>query len=224
MFACRITFIRAAAAVVMFSAACDSATGPDPRIPPAVGTPTSMRFEPCAYVSTAAQCRVTARWGGLYSTSRNVTVEGSWSSSAPTVVRVVTPGLLEAGSPGDADITVLFDGQSATATFRVFADGPPWFVLKGRSVEFHVTVEDNAGVRLDGVLVEIIAGAMAGRSAVSTLGRAIFVDDVVCGPITVRATKAGYREWTGSAVNCGNAGNGAWGSESVGPVRMIPLA
>ena len=63
---------------------------------------------------------------------------------------------------------------------------------------------------------------MAGRSATSDRnGFATMRGLFVCGPITVRASKAGYRTWTSSAVSCGKAGNGNWGSESVGPVTMM---
>ena len=84
-------------------------------------------------------------------------------------------------------------------------------------------MQDAAGQRLEGVLVEIIAGHMAGRTAVSTnFGDAIFFRDVIHGPITVRGTKAGYREWVGSATSGGRGGNGRPGSEVVGPVIMVP--
>jgi hypothetical protein len=206
---------------VLVAVACDSPTAPDSRIPPPVGTPTSIMFQPCEYDSqTIARCRVDARWGHTYASWRNITLEAQWAISAPNIVRIVAPGVLQAVAPGDADVTVSFNGRDITDTFRVFADGPPWHVSKRG--EYHIYVVDGYGARLEGVLVEIIAGGNAGRAAVSdSTGSAKFAGDVVCGPITVRGTKQGYRDWIGSATRCGRAGNGQWGSETVGPVRMI---
>ncbi len=178
-------------------------------------------MNPCAFETPLARCPVWAAWGFLYSSGREVTGEAEWSSSAPNVVRVVGPGLLSRGlAPGDADITVQFSGKRFTTRFRVFDEGPPWRVYPG---EYHIQVIDADGAALEGVLVEIVAGGNAGMRALSNSGgRAIFQGDTVCGPITVRATKVGYREWVGSAIRCGRGGNGNWGSETVGPVRMNP--
>jgi len=72
--------------------------------------------------------------------------------------------------------------------------------------------------------VEIVGGHMQGRSAVSTsFGDAIFYQDIIDGPITVRAAKSGYRVWTGAAILGGRNGNGSPGSETVGPVVMLPI-
>lgn len=183
-----------------------------------------MMFQPCEYGSHIAACAVLARWGDLYSSSRIVTSQAQWSSNAPNVVRVVAAGTLQAVGPGDAEITATFNSRGLTATFRVFSEGPPWLVTRGPGVEYHIHVTDQQGAPLEGVLVEMIAGTEAGRSATSDRsGRAIFHGEFVCGPITVRGSKAGYQDWTGSAVRCGRGGNGSWGSETVGPVRMVPL-
>ena len=183
-----------------------------------------MMFQPCEYGAQTAVCPLQAKWGDLYASFRMVTPEAQWSSNAPNIVRIVAPGTLQAVSPGDAEITATYNSRGLTATFRVFADGPPWLVSRGPGLEYHIQVTDPQGAALEGVLVEIIAGTNAGRSATSDrFGRAIFRDEIVCGPITVRGTMAGYQQWTGSATRCGRAGNGNWGSETVGPVRMIPI-
>jgi hypothetical protein len=213
----------AIAGLAALSACESSPTTPDPRIPPPVGPPTAMMFQPCEYGVTIAVCPVQARWGDLYASFRTVTADGEWSSSAPTVVRVIGPGMLQAVSAGDADITVRFNERGLTGRFRVFDEGPPWMVSRGPGLEYHIQVIDHQGAALDGVLVEIIGGTNAGRSATSDqFGRAIFRDEIVCGPITVRGSKAGYQDWVGSAIRCGRGGNGNWGSETVGPVRMVP--
>jgi hypothetical protein len=209
---------------LLAAAACESPTKPDPRIPPPIGTPTSMMLQPCEYGAEVAVCPVQARWGDLYASFRTVTSQAQWSSSAPHIVRVVGPGTLQAVGPGDAEITALYNSRGLTATFRVFAEGPPWLVSRGPGLEYHIRVVDQQGAALEGVLVQITAGANAGRSAISDRsGSAIFRDEIVCGPITVRGSKDGYHDWIGSAVRCGRAGNGSWGSETIGPVQMIPI-
>ena len=216
-------FLFAFAFVCLCAAGCDEPTRPDPRIPPQVGTPNTLTMLPCEFVTPLARCPVWAGWGFLYASGRNVTQEAQWSSSAPDVVRVAAPGLLaRASALGDAVITIEFSGKRLTEKFRVFSEGPPWRVYGG---EYHIEVTDAAGAALEGVLVEIIAGGDAGKQAMSDRnGRAIFPGETVCGPITVRGTKVGYREWVGSAIRCGPAGNGNWGSETIGPLRMMPLS
>lgn len=212
-----------ALAIAVAGIACDSPTKPDPRFTPAVGTPTSMLLLPCEYGAHTATCRVQARWGDMYATTLDVTNGATWTSSNSNIVNVDRRGVLSARGPGEADIAVTFEGRTLTSTFRVLAEGPPWWLLRGSSVELHVEALDERGARLEGVLVEIIAGIGAGSRAVSEAsGWAIFRGEIGCGPITVRGTKDGYVPWVGSATQCGRAGNGNWGSESVGPVRMIP--
>lgn len=215
-------FLIATALAVTHVSGCGSPTAPDPRVLPQVGPPTTLMMNPCEYVETFTRCPVVASWGyPLYASRRDVTSEASWSTSAPNIAGIVGPGTMRSVAPGAVDIMVAFGGQELTVPFRVIGDGPPWRVYPG---EYHIQVTDANGVRLEGVLVEIISGANAGMSAISDRsGTAILLGEHVCGPITVRATKAGYHEWLGSATRCGKGGNGNWGSEGVGPVRMIPL-
>lgn len=215
-----------AAALVIAAMGCASPSEPDnPRVPPALGQPTALGLLPCEYGGSTSLCRLQAYWGDVLRSARDVTSEAQWSSSAPNIVRVTSAGVLQAVGPGEAAITTVYADRQLVSTFRVFGTGPPWYVLKGAAIEYHIKVEDERGAPLEGVLVEIIAGGNAGMRATSdAAGRAIFPGESVCGPITARGTKAGYREWVGSAIKCGRAGNGNWGSETVGPVVMTPLA
>src|SRR5688572_14080327 len=76
-------------ASVLFGLACgESPTAPDRRIPPPVGTPTRLMLAPCEYGVRFASCSVRAIWGlGGYVSSRLVTAEAKWTSSAPQAVR-----------------------------------------------------------------------------------------------------------------------------------------
>jgi hypothetical protein len=220
-----MTFSRSLAVVVLLliaCGACDSAPT-DPRITPAVGPPTRISVGACDYVGLSATCPAEARWGEMYSTTREVTQAATWTSSNPAVLRVAAPGVLMAETPGEAQATVSYGGTSTSETFRIFANEPPWRVCKSSGCEYHIDVRDAHGGRVGSVLVEIIAGHMQGRSAVSTdFGSAIFVGDIVHGPITVRATKPGYLDWIGSGIIGGKAPNGPPGGAEFGPVVMVP--
>lgn len=218
----QVSRISTALAWMFCCLACQSPTRSDPRIPPAVGPPSRLLLQPCRYEHVLARCPVAAVWGDLYRNEREVSREALWSSSAPNIVRVISPGVLQAVAPGAADVEVAFNNVKMTARFRVLDEGPPWYVRV--SGESHIRVLDENGQDLEGVLVEIIAGGNAGLQAISNrYGRAIFTAEFMCGPITARGTKQGYREWVGSAISCGRGGNGLWGSETVGPVRMITV-
>ena len=124
-------------------------------------------------------------------------------------------------APGDAAIRISYGGLTYSVLFRVLADGPPWRMETYGGANFVVRDQDGKGV--GGVLVEMTAGAMAGNRGVSGPTGVVEVGSFfVCGPGTVRASKAGYQTWTRSWVFCGNGGNGAWGSEGFSPV-MIPI-
>jgi hypothetical protein len=123
--------------------------------------------------------------------------------------------VLASGTSGDALATVTYSGISATQTFRVYTNEPPRR-LCGASCVYVVQVQDAQGAPLDGVLVAITSGHLQGRSAVSSRAGARFEGDIVDGPITVRGTKAGYREWNGSGTVGGN------GRAALAPVVMVP--
>ncbi len=198
---------------------CASPT--DPRIPDTTGAPTSVSMSPCEYGADSTKCAVVAAWGDLYRTERDVTLEAAWSITLSNIVHLAAPGVLQPGAAGDAEVVVKYRGRATTVRFRVLPAGPPWRVYSG---EHHIRVVDANNVGLEGVDVTVTAGANIGRQAVSNrTGEAIFVGDLVCGPISVRGSKAGYEDWMGSATECGRGSNGAWGSEALGPVRMIPV-
>lgn len=200
------------------NAACDSPTQPDSRFPTRLtGTPATMRLLPCVYEYRLARCDAEASWGGFYKSSRRVTTEAVWASSAPDVVAIDAPGVLIALAPGESEITVTFERYQLSERFRVLTEGPPWHVRTSRSNELHFRVVDHDDKPLAGVLVEFTAGIMAGRQAVSdSIGRAIFAGDIACGPFTVRATKEGYHEWAASTILCVSG-------SSTGPVRMLKM-
>lgn len=215
--------ILLAAGVFVLAAGCGSPTEPDdPRVPPPVGTPTRLQMQPCEYVGQTARCAIDAIWGDLYRSTRTVTTTATWTSDTPGVVRIVNGSTLQSVSPGRALVTVAYQGQAETIPFQVLASGPPWRAFP-RS-EWIIKVTDTNGNPLEGVTVTVTEGAMAGVTA--TTDRNGFTHaqgEFVCGPTTVRATRPGYRDWIGSATECGRAGNGNWGSETIGPIQMTPL-
>ena len=121
-------------AVLLIVVGCNSSTAPDPRVVPAVGPPTSLRLQPCMYGPQVTTCPVEAKWGYLYSTVQDVTTVAEWSSSAPTVVRVIGPGRLIAETPGDAEITVTYLGVILKETFRAYDREPPWWRIRSATL------------------------------------------------------------------------------------------
>ena len=212
-----------ATGVVLLTTACGSPTEPDdPRVPPPVGTPTRLQVQSCEYIGQTARCPVDAIWGDLYRSTRTVTTTATWSSDSPGVLRIVNGFALQAVAPGAAIVTVEYQGRRETIPFRVLASGPPWRVSPHS--EWILKVVDTNGTALEGATVTVIEGAMAGVT--STTDRNGFTHaqiDFICGPATVRVTRPGFHDWIGSATECGRGGNGNWGSETIGPIRMTPL-
>jgi hypothetical protein len=207
---CTRTTILAAAIGLLLNACGGSPTTPDPRIPPATGSPDSLRliqwnFD---YPAQTTTVEAEAMWGmSLYTTSRDVTVGAVWTSSNPAVAAVVGPGRLAAVSPGDARVTALFREVKATALVRVYGGEPPLWVLEGGEVSAFVfdASRPSPGNGLVGATVELTAGHNAGRTAVTGAGGIYtFFPPFVCGPVTARATKEGYADAVGSSIMCMN--------------------
>lgn len=192
-------------AVAVFAAAlvaCEaSPTEPQPSYE---GPPWLVQISEWSFGTTTTTARVRAHWFARATPSIDVTTRATWESSAPHVLRVDAPGRLVGMSPGDADVRVTYRGVSDTQYMRVFEGEPPWPAYRAEeAVEFHGTVRDNTSVGLAGVRVDVIGGHNAGKTATTgTGGGYILHSPLVCGPITVRASKAGYHDATASSVMC----------------------
>jgi hypothetical protein len=185
-----------------------SPTSPDPRIPPTTGTPTRMQVIDWNFRFDAGMtsARAEARWGDLYSATRDVTTEADWQINSP-IVRVAAPGQLVASGVGDAELTVSFRGLAVRNHLRVFAGEPPLLVLEPGSTSYvGAFIRDGAppaGRGIEGVQVEVIGGHNAGRTAVTDSGGFYrFFPPFTCGPVTARASKAGYRDVVASSIMC----------------------
>jgi hypothetical protein len=82
--------------------ACDSPTEPDPRFPPATGSPSRLAVTRWDFDARITTVQVQADWGDLYRTTRDVTTEATWQSSDLSVMRIPRPGQVESVSPGEA--------------------------------------------------------------------------------------------------------------------------
>lgn len=189
-------------------ACAPSPASPDPRVPPATGAPTTLAVIDWKFGAATTTARAVATWGYTHSTSRDVTRECVWETSDPQIAPVLAPGWLASLSEGETDLRVTFRGVSASHRLRVFSGEPPWLVLVGGSTSYVTGVVRDVtlpypGGGIEGATVEIIAGHNAGRKTMSeTGGYYYFYPPFICGPITVRATRAGYREATASSIMC----------------------
>jgi hypothetical protein len=177
---------------------CGSPTAPDPRYPPAVGQPARINFLYCKY-GQSATCAAQAEWGDSpYDTFRDVTALASWSSDPSNVVTVVGPGMFLAGaSPGDAVVTVTYQGRIATGSFRVYpGESLPWRFWP--NAYSYLDVSDGNGQSIAGARAEVISVHNQGITAVSNPQGTVEFHSLVDGPMTVRVSKAGYADWIGS--------------------------
>lgn len=187
---------------LLISACGGSPTKPDPRIPPATGTPTSLvlfdyRFD---FPGATTTLRAETAWGTLYFTSRDVTVESEWASSNPQVVRVAGPGRVTSISPGEALVSVTFNGLTKSLPVRIFAGEPPLPLSPGELVG---RVVDDAGSGASGATWSVIDGHNAGITATTDASGFFRLQaSWICGPTTVRASKPGYKEATGAWTLC----------------------
>jgi hypothetical protein len=169
-----------------------------------------MQINTWHFGTPTSTAHVTATWGDLYSTSRDVTAAAQWTSSAPDIVAVTGPGQLTSVSPGDAEVRAAFNGSSVAQMVRVYAGEGPLLVTEcsnPTSCFFADFVRDVAGSfptnGIDGATVTITGGHNAGRSAVTNKdGYFQFFSPVVCGPIVLVASKPGYRDGVSSGIMC----------------------
>lgn len=200
--------------------ACGSPTRPDPRIAQPIGSPDRLAVIQWKFGPLVTTARVEARWGFLYATSKEVTSEALWQSSDVSVMRVTRSGELQSVAPGDATLHISYRDVSITHLMRVFPGEPPVLVMTPETVTYmsstirDSTRPDDRGI--EGVLVEIISGHNAGRTSITDqYGSFYFYPPYVCGPMTMRLTKQGYREKVISFAAC------EWGSPdfSLTPLR-----
>jgi hypothetical protein len=194
----------------LLSACADSPTSPDPRIPPTTGPPDLLQDLGWNFGVSLTTCRVEARWGYLYATSRDVTAEAGWESSAPQVARVIGAGQIASALPGDAELRITFRGVTLARHLKVFRGEPPVLVLEssyntyssGRVRDGTIPGLSNG---IEGATVEVISGHNNGLSGLTDRGGYYyFYPPFICGPITVRASKSGYLDAVASSVACMN--------------------
>ena len=198
--------------VVGLLAACGSPTEPDPRIPPATGSPTRLLITEWDFGARLTSVRVQAIWGDLYRAERDVTNEATWSSSDSAVMRIPRPGQVESVGPGEATLTISFRDVSISEVMRVYPGESPLKLISCDPKSCYVadtiydaTTSGPNRTRLEGVLVEIISGHNAGlTSTTDKNGWYYFYPPFVCGPVTARASKSGYRDRVASSVMCEN--------------------
>ena len=145
-------------------------------------------------------------WGVTYIAERAVTDETIWTSSDPSVARVVAPGRIQSLMPGEVTLTATLDRFTKTATLRVFPGDAPVRVLSSAGGKIWDKSVGNIGVGLVGATLEILTGYSAGRSAVTVaLGNFSFAGPFYCGDSIIRMTKPGYREVVRPLIWCSEA-------------------
>ena len=106
-------------------------------------------------------------------------------------------------------MTITYRDVAITEEMRVFPGESPLMLLTpSNSSDVSATIHDAtrpAERGIEGVLVDILSGHNAGRTSITDEnGWYHFYPPFVCGPISARATKSGYRERVSSSVMCEN--------------------
>lgn len=193
----RVTSRVILATLLVFAAACDTPSAPDRGPKDTNGTPMHLGFrswgQDAATQTTLVQAWGT--WGVLYTLSSDVSNEAVWTSSHPSVARIVAPGRIQSVGEGETTLTVTFRQLTITQRFRVFPGAPPTRILPVAVGKVRDASVQSGEDGLPGVTLEILTGYNAGRSAVTVArGQFSFDSDFYCGDSVVRLTKTGYRE------------------------------
>ena len=160
----RIRSVRAAVLGISVLAACGSPTAPDQRTGPITVTisctPKDARTTTC---SASVSCGL---YGCLPNTPADATSTSTWTSENPSIVRVVSAGIVEAVAPGDTVIRTSHPlAGDGSRSISVFPGTAPLAtsVLAGSVVDG----SDPARPPLNGATVQILTGLVAGKTAVS---------------------------------------------------------
>jgi hypothetical protein len=186
--------------------ACGSPTQPGPGVAQPIGSPTRLAVIEWRFGERITSIRVQATWGHDRPTSLDVTSEAALVSTDTAVMRVTGAGQIESVSAGNATLQVSYRDVRIEHSLRVFPGESPLLVITGGHMSatvYDATTTGPNARRIDGVLVEILSGHNAGFTSITDQhGWYYFYPPFVCGPITMRASKPGYRERVGSSVAC----------------------
>jgi hypothetical protein len=124
-------------------------------------------------------------------------------------MRIARAGAVVSMSAGDAMLIITFRGVAISHLMRVFSGESPLMVLTSQNSTYvSDTIRDATRPTargIEGVTVEILSGHNAGRTTTTdSSGNYYFYPPFLCGPVTARATKVGYRVRASSSVMCVN--------------------
>jgi hypothetical protein len=94
-------------------------------------------------------------------------------------------------------------GTSTTGYFRAYVGEPPWQYWPNS--ETYLNVVDDKALAVEGATVVVISVHNAGQQAVTNQRGTGTLHSLICGPMTVRASKDGYSDWIGSWFMCRDA-------------------
>ena len=201
--------MRRSAVVLLVAslAACGSPTQPDPRIAQPLGRPTRLEAIEWNFDARVTSVRVQATWGSMYTTRMDVTNGAIWHSSDDAIMRVPRAGQVESVAPGNATLTITYRDVTVAEEMRVFSGESPLRLLTpSTTTEVSDVIRDTTRPTergIEGVLVEVLSGHNSGRTSMTDeSGWYRFYPPFLCGPVTARASKSGYRERVSSSVMC----------------------
>lgn len=176
-----LVFLAMLTVTVMASASCgggDSPSGPSRVTGLAVN---------CPEFGESSRCTAFAALGDR--DSQDVTGLAQWSTSNPAIASVSSTGVVTANATGEVAIRASsYQGVSGFVTVWAI----PGQGLHGTSRTLEGTVLSINGALPD-VLMQILNGPNAGRTATTSSNGRFFMDRLQDGQFTIRLSKAGYR-------------------------------
>jgi len=176
----------------------------------------------CSASSSNLQCQAVQRSTGFYDycpTQQDVTTSANWTSGDPTIVRSTGPGTFTAVGTGDTFVQAIYGGQSPMRPVSVFPNMPPLptYDISGSVFQAGST---SGSSPIDGAVVQILDGLVAGRIATSSVpppllpgysgpvgGRGFYrLLGVPPGTYHLQVTKSGYVSQQGTVTVVGPGG------------------
>src|SRR5262245_26818430 len=123
----------------------------------------------CSASSSNLQCQAVQRSTGFYDycpTQQDVTASVNWTSGDPAIVRSNGQGVFTAVGTGDTFVQATYGSQSPTRPVSVFPNMPPLptYEISGSVFQAGST---SGSSPIDGAVVQILDGLVAGRMATS---------------------------------------------------------
>jgi hypothetical protein len=171
---------------LLAAARCGSSGGGSTTPTPPTATIVSVTVTGAGSPTAGDTVQLTATANFSDGTAQVVTAQATWDSSNTSIATVSASGLATFVAQGAVDLRATYKSVAGSAHVTVGSKGPPKYALAG-------TITDAvSGEKLANILVTILDGPDAGRSAVSDASGKYGISSVTAGSFTLRLTNTNY--------------------------------